>query len=130
MDIRGSDVDGRMIELAIANAKAAGVNRHIRFDRADVKAAAPRGEYGTIVCNPPYGKTLLDEEKAAAITKAMGKAFGALPTWGAYVISAVRDFEKLYGRKAARRRKVYNGPILCNYYQYPGPRKPRPISPA
>ena len=124
MQIEGSDVDGSMIELAIACAKKAGVNKYIRFDRRDIKNIAPRGEYGSIICNPPYGLKILDLEEAETIYAEMGKVFRKLPTWSVYVLTPDEKFEELYGKKAAKKRKLYNGKIKCDLYQYPGPKPP------
>ena len=82
--------------------------------------------YGTIICNPPYGERL-GAGQTAALYRDMGRVFLALDTWSYYVICADPAFEKYFGRRADRRRKLYNGRIECQYYQFFGPKPPRNV---
>lgn len=115
----GSDLDGDVLEFAIENAKRAGVEDKIKFFVADArKIAKPQERRGTIICNPPYGERMMTQKEVAALYKSMGIAFSKMVPWQIYILSSCFDFEGLYGRKADKVRKLYNGMIPCNLYQY------------
>ena len=114
----GGDIDESSLEIAKANAKRAGVEKYISFEKADIKNFEPRSEKGTLICNPPYGERLLDLKEAEEIYKIMGKKFFSRRGWSYYVISPSEDFEIFFGRKADKRRKLYNGMIKCQLYMY------------
>jgi putative N6-adenine-specific DNA methylase len=82
-------------------------------------------KYGYLICNPPYGERLGDRSQVEGLYREMGAAFRELDTWSYYVLTAHPDFERLFGRRADKKRKLYNGRIQCNYYQFFGPRPPR-----
>ncbi len=114
----GSDIDTRSLEIARENAKRAGVDKYITFDRRDVRDFTPKTEKGTIICNPPYGERLLDSASAAELYSAMGKRFPQQRGWAYNIICPDEDFEKSFGRKADKRRKLYNGMIKCQLFMY------------
>lgn len=125
LDIFASDINPLSIEVAKANAKRAGVSGDIQFSVSDFKKVSYHHNYGVIITNPPYGERLEDEAKAKVLTMEMGRVFNKLETWSKYIISSVSGFETLFGKKADRERKLYNGTILVRYYQYYGPRPPK-----
>ena len=88
-----------------------------RFEVADVKDFAPRPS-SIILTNPPYGERLGDAAEAAALARTLGQVWQASPTAGLYAITADADFEAYFGKKAAKRRKIYNGMIPCQIYMY------------
>lgn len=114
----GSDIDGRCLEIAEANAKRAGVAKYISFEKRDIKDFEPRSEKGTVLCNPPYGERLLDLNEAERLYALMGKKFVQRHGWAYYIISPSEDFEFSFGRKADKRRKLYNGMIKCQLFMY------------
>ncbi len=114
----GSDIDQRSLELALANAKRAGVDKYITFEKADMRDFASKSEKGIVICNPPYGVRLLELKDAEEIYKAMGKVFRQERGWAYNIISPSEDFEVFFGRKADKRRKLYNGMIKCQLYMY------------
>lgn len=120
-----SDIDYRQLKLAMKHAELAGVSEKIHFQKLDFKDAGSRFEYGFIVTNPPYGERLLEKQEAEKIYRDMGQAFKKFATWSVYVITCDPDFEKLYGKKADKKRKLYNGAMKCDYYQFFGPKPPR-----
>lgn len=124
--ILASDHDPGAIRLAQRGATDAGVGANIRFECQEVSELTSALEYGCIITNPPYGERLGDNEQVEAVYRVMGKVFDNLPTWSFYVLTSYRWFEKHFGRRADRRRKLYNGRLECQYYQYAGPRPPRP----
>ncbi|MEX0716869.1 MAG: class I SAM-dependent RNA methyltransferase [Planctomycetaceae bacterium] len=126
-EIRGSDRDSRALELARQHAAAAGVADDIRFERAEFQSLDITGEYGCLIANPPYGERIGEQDETERLYRDMGRILGQLATWSIYVLTSHPAFEKLYGRRADRRRKLYNGRIECTYHQYQGPRPPRPI---
>ncbi|MCH2202630.1 MAG: class I SAM-dependent RNA methyltransferase [Fuerstiella sp.] len=122
------DHDPAAIRLSERSATDAGVAVDIRFRRQEVSDLKSKREYGCIVTNPPYGERLGDTEEVEAVYRELGRIFTPLNTWSIYVLTSNRWFEKHYGRRAPRRRKLYNGRLECQYYQYPGPRPPDPQS--
>ncbi|MEZ6126113.1 MAG: class I SAM-dependent RNA methyltransferase [Planctomycetaceae bacterium] len=122
--ITACDHDPGAIRLAQRGATDAGVGGNIRFSCQEVSDLRTTLQYGCVITNPPYGERLGTNEEVEAVYRVMGKAFAALETWSIYVLTSYRGFEYLYGRRAERRRKLYNGRLECQYYQYPGPRPP------
>jgi len=117
-EVYGSDIDPHALEIAAENAKRAGVSNRIKFFKMDVSDIQTYGKRGTIVTNPPYGERLSDIATAEKLYKQMGVAFSALDRWQIYVITSHEKFESFYGRRADKVRKLYNGMIKCNYYQF------------
>lgn len=113
-----SDIDASALELAKANAIRAGVADKIEFSQADVRHFSPKTERGTLICNPPYGERLLDINEAENLYKDMGRVFEKKRGWSYSVICPSETFEKSFGRKADKRRKLYNGMIKCDLYMY------------
>ncbi len=114
----GSDIDKNAIELTLKNAKNAKVDKFIHTAVSDVRDFAPTTEKGTLVTNPPYGERMLDIKSAKAIYRLMGEKFVSKYGWSYGIISPDEEFEKVFGRKADKRRKLYNGTIKCQYYMY------------
>jgi len=114
----GSDIDESSIELAKINAERAGVSDKISFHTAALKDFEPQTERGTLICNPPYGERMLDVEQSELIYKDMGKIFEQKKGWSYTVISPSETFEDSFGRKADKRRKLYNGMIKCQVFMY------------
>ncbi len=114
----GSDIDAEALDIARENVKRAGMQDHIRIFRRDVLKIVKEDRRATIVCNPPYGERLMDKKEAQALYRGMGRAFAGLSPWQIYVITSDESFPKLYGRRPDKIRRLYNGMIKCNYYQY------------
>jgi len=123
--ILGADRDARVVESAAKNARAAGVGRMVDFHAAPLSAFRAEGDYGCLVCNPPYGERLGSPGEVRELYQSMGRLFRSLPTWSLFALSAHEDFQKLFGARASKNRKLYNGNIRCWYYQYFGPLPPR-----
>ncbi len=118
-EVFASDIDKNSVALTERNAKNAGVGGSIKAFIADCrKIKAPLGRRGTIVTNPPYGERLGTKREVEALYREMGTAFRALSPWQVYVISSHEGFERFYGKRADKIRKLYNGMIPCYYYQY------------
>ncbi len=113
-----SDIDPKCVSLTKHNAKRAGVFDNIKVFEQDALSLKNNGVRGTVVCNPPYGERLLDIDAVTELYKAMGKVFTKLSPWQIYILSSVPEFEKIYGKRADKTRKFYNGKLKCNYYQY------------
>ena len=125
LNIVGSDRDLNALKLAERHVARAGVEEKVKLVHADFSKMPYAGEYGVIICNPPYGERMGELEEVEALYRDMGKLFRTLPTWSKYVITSHRGFERLSGLDASRKRKLYNGRIQCNYYQFYGPRPPK-----
>lgn len=119
-ELFGSDVDEKVLQYARENAERAGVADCIRFFRADArrieKPSADRR--GTIICNPPYGERLMEKREVEALYRDIGKQFATLAPWQIYVITSHEEFERFYGRRADKTRKLFNGMIPCRLYQF------------
>lgn len=123
-DIQGYDIDGDMVDIARQNARLAGVDSLIHFQRRGVEQLSHPKKYGFLITNPPYGERLQDYE-LSALYRVVGERFRALDSWSMYLISAYENAERDIGRKADKNRKVYNGMIKAYYYQFLGPKPPR-----
>lgn len=125
LNIVGSDNDHKMIELAKNNAIEAGFPDLIQFKQMQVKDFRTNEEYGVIVGNPPYGERMNERAYVENLYRQMGMTFKPLNTWSVYIITSYPHFEKVYGQKATKKRKLYNGNIRTDYYQYWGKRPPK-----
>lgn len=123
--ILGSDISPEAIDYANHHAKLAGVAGQVKFRRADMRLVESAEQYGFIVTNPPYGQRLGEERENARLYHDMGAAFSRLNTWSFSIISPDPHFEKHFGRPADRKRKLYNGGIRCDDYQFWGPKPVR-----
>jgi putative N6-adenine-specific DNA methylase len=126
LDITGSDIDHRMVKIAQENANEAGFGDLINFKQMQVKDISTKKEYGVIVGNPPYGERLGEKKEVEQMYKEMGQAFSILDTWSIYILTSNEEFEQFYGRPATKKRKLFNGFIRTDLYQYWGQRPPRP----
>lgn len=119
-ELWGSDADEAVLALARENAARAGVGDVIRFFKEDArKVAKPAPDRrGTVICNPPYGERLMNREEAEMLYRDIGHNFAALSPWQIYILTSHERFEALYGRRADKVRKLYNGMIPCFLYQY------------
>lgn len=114
----GFDVDDEAIFLAERNAQKAGVAEKIKFKKQNIRDYADSYERISIICNPPYGERLLDIEQAQELYRVMGQKFQKKQGHSYTVISPDDDFEHFFGRRADKRRKLYNGMIKCQVYMY------------
>lgn len=125
LQIAGSDIDPNAIEIAEAAVKKAGFGKDIKLSVLPVAKAKPQGDYGVIITNPPYGERLGDDREAEAALKQFGLTALHYPTWSFFAISPSTTIENYFGRPADKKRKLFNGRIECNYYQFFGPLPPR-----
>lgn len=114
----GFDIDGEVLDLARRNAELAGVGDRIIFERRDIRDYADTYERAAVITNPPYGERMLDVQDARELYRVMGKVFRPAPYHSYTIISPDDTFEKLFGRPADKRRKLYNGTLRCNVYMY------------
>lgn len=123
-NIQGYDIDGKILSLARYHARQAQVDELVTFQERPVAELRSRYKYGYIICNPPYGVRIGEKDEVEELYREMGKVFKGLDTWSYYILTSHPDFERLFGR-ADKKRKLYNGKIQCNLFQYFGPRPPR-----
>lgn len=116
--ILGSDNDPRCVSLSIANARKAGVADYIRFRDADATKMSLPTDTGILVTNPPYGQRMLEQQSAQRLYAALGRHLKYANGWKKYIITSEPEFEHYFGRRADKKRKLYNGMIQCNYYMY------------
>jgi len=121
-EVYASDIDEDILDTVYENALRAGVEEHMNIFQADVRKIQKEDRRGTVVCNPPYGERLMTPTEAEQLYRDMGRAFSALSPWQIYIITSHPQFERFYGRRADKIRKLYNGMIPCNLYQYFKPR--------
>ncbi len=120
LEFFASDIDPKAIKLAKHHAERAGVKDKIKFSVCDVKNFRPAFSQGTIVTNPPYGERVYDREEAEACYKNFGKVMKEYPEWSKFIITSAKNFEKHFGGRADRERKLYNSNRECKYYYYYG----------
>ncbi|WP_338754772.1 class I SAM-dependent RNA methyltransferase [Bacillus sp. FJAT-52991] len=125
LDIAGYDIDHRMVDIARENAFEAGLGDLIEFKQMNVADFTTTKEYGVIIGNPPYGERLGDRPEVEQMYKAMGAALAPYDTWSVYMMTSHEGFEQFYGKPATKKRKLFNGFIRTDYYQYWGKRPPR-----
>ncbi|WP_035053054.1 THUMP domain-containing class I SAM-dependent RNA methyltransferase [Carnobacterium pleistocenium] len=125
LDIMGTDIDGTMIDIAKTNADEAGVGSSITFKQMQLADFTTEKEYGVILANPPYGERLGEEEEVHKLYKQMGQVYRPLKTWSKYVITSDLAFETFYGERATKKRKLYNGALRTDLFQFWGERPPR-----
>lgn len=114
-----------MIKIAKENAFEAGLGDLIQFKQMQVKDFTTKKEYGVIVGNPPYGERIGEKKQVEQMYREMGEVFAPLKTWSIYILTSHPDFEQLYGKPATKKRKLFNGFIRTDYYQFWGKRPPR-----
>ena len=118
-DIWGGDIDPRAVDIARDNARKAGVDDCVRFEVADAAKFRWDSRYGQLVTNPPYGERLLERQEAEELYRMLGKVWRTLPEgWRTLVLSSHTEFERAFGRPAAKKRKLYNGMIKCDVFMY------------
>ncbi|NCE64785.1 class I SAM-dependent RNA methyltransferase [Pseudoflavonifractor sp. 524-17] len=123
-EIWGGDIDPAAVEIAQNNAVKADVEDLIRFETADAARFCHSEPYGRLVTNPPYGERILEKQQAETLYRSFGQAARRLPEgWRVSVLSSHTEFERAFGRTAVKRRKLYNGMIKCDLFQYGGPRR-------
>ncbi len=121
--ILGSDLDPESLNIAISNAKKAGVARTIDFREGDATKLSLPAEAGILCCNPPYGERMGERSDAQRLYRAMGRHWKFADQWQKLILSSDPEFEYFFGKQADKKRKLYNGRLQCNVYQYRGTRK-------
>ena len=116
--ILGSDNDPKCISLSMANARKAGVAECIEFRDGDATKMSLPGDSGIIICNPPYGQRMMEQQSAQRLYAALGHHLKFSDGWKKYIITSEPEFEHYFGRRADKKRKLYNGMIKCDYYMF------------
>lgn len=118
-EIWGGDIDPKAIAIARSNAVKADVEDLVRFDQADARQFSRGEPYGRVVCNPPYGERLMERREAEQLYQDFGKTTLGLPKgWKIHLLSSHTEFERSFGRSADKKRKLYNGMLKCDLFQY------------
>lgn len=125
LNIYAYDIDSATVEIALANAVKAGVGEYVKPALGDARKFNIDIPYGTVICNPPYGERIGEIKDCEKLYRDIGINFKRLDKWSYYIITSNENFEKLFGRQANKKRKLYNGMIKCNLYQFFGERPPR-----
>lgn len=118
--IFGHDINHKMIQISQDNAMEAGLSDLITFKQMQVKDLVIKEENGYLIGNPPYGKRIGEDEEIITIYRDLGRIMKDHPSWSVYILTAYEDFEAVYGQKATKKRKLFNGFIKTDYYQYFG----------
>ncbi|MCI7677262.1 MAG: class I SAM-dependent RNA methyltransferase [Streptococcus orisratti] len=125
LDIMGCDIDARMVEIAKKNAEEAGLGDVIKLKQMRLQDLKTDKINGVIVSNPPYGERLLDDKAVDVLYNEMGQTFAPLKTWSKFILTSDENFESKYGSKADKKRKLYNGTLKVDLYQFYGERVKR-----
>lgn len=124
-DIQGYDIDDSMVSIARENAKLAGVDHLIHFQRRSVADLSHPKKYGFVITNPPYGERLEEKKDLPLLYQTLGERFRQLDSWSLYMITSYENAERDIGRKADKNRKIYNGMMKTYFYQFQGPKPPK-----
>lgn len=119
--ILASDIDGRVLKTARDNAKKAGVDEYIAFQKLSFEEFSSKKKYGCIISNPPYGERIGEIKQVERMYVKLGEVLKKLDTWSFFILTSHPEFQKLFGKRADKNRKLYNGMIQCYFYQYLGP---------
>lgn len=130
LDISGFDIDGRMIEIAKKNAQEAGLADVIQLKQIRLQDLKTDKINGVIISNPPYGERLLDDKAVDILYNEMGQTFAPLKTWSKFILTSDEQFERKYGSQADKKRKLYNGTLRVDLYQFYGERVKRSAVPS
>lgn len=120
LDIMGSDIDHRMVQIAEENAMEAGLSDLIQWKQMQVRDLTIKKKNGYLVSNPPYGERLNERDEVIEMYRTLGEIMKNHPSWSVYILTSMQSFEKEYGKQATKKRKLFNGFIQTNYYQYFG----------
>ena len=120
-----SDIDEDILDITYENALRAGVEQHIKIFAADARSIKREDRRGTVVCNPPYGERMGEREEVERLYQQLGGAFRGLDPWQIYVLTSSDRFDRLFGRRADKIKKLYNGTIPCYLYEYFKPAEAR-----
>lgn len=123
LELYGSDIEPKMIETAQKNAEEIGLSGIIEFKQMTVYDFVPKKEYGLVIANPPYGERLGEKQEVEKMYKFLGTTLKNKDNWSLYLLTSYKMFEHIFGKKATKRRKLFNGSIECTYYQYWGNKK-------
>lgn len=121
LQIFASDLDDNVFRQARENADKAGVLNMITFQKKPVEEFSSKKKYGCLICNPPYGERLGTKQSTEELYKTMGRIFSGMETWSFFILTSNTEFERHFGKKSTKNRKLYNGKIKCYLYQYFGP---------
>ena len=125
LDICACDIDADTVEIARCNADNAGVGAFVKPFQGDARKIMTAKSYGTVICNPPYGERLGEIKECERLYREIGLNFQKWDKWSYYIITSNENFEKCFGKKSNKKRKLYNGMIKCNLYQFFGERPPK-----
>ncbi len=118
--IFASDISKEAISIAKYHAKRAGVEDCIRFSVNDARKFTCDLKYGVLLSNPPYGERLSDEREVRLLMKDLGRVYRSLPEWNAYLLTSLPDFERYFGKRADKKKKLFNANLICGFYSYFG----------
>lgn len=116
--VMGSDIDGNVLRFARHNSSQFGLDNYLSFQTLPVSEVKSSRSGGYIICNPPYAQRLGEVKQVEELYREMGRVFKGMDRWSYYILTAHPDFQRLFGRKSDKNRKLYNGRILCYYYMY------------
>lgn len=125
LNIVGGDVNAKAVDIAWYHAKQAGVENSVKFNLRSAQEFVTRQSYGVNISNPPYGERLGDVQEARQIARDMGKLYRTLDKWNFYFLSPSQDFERDFGRRADKKRYIFNAGIKCSFYTFCGPKPPK-----
>ena len=114
----GCDIDGECVSLTLSNAKKASPLMKITAEKRDIRDFVKPAENIKIITNPPYGERMLETEEARELYRIMGERLLPLDGSQLYVITPDEEFEDIFGQKADKNRKLYNGMMMCRLYSY------------
>lgn len=114
----GADVSAQAVRAATANLDRAGLLDAVELIQSDILEVAAPADHGILVCNPPYGVRLEEQESLAAfypqLATALKKNFAG---WTCYFFTADLRMPKLMRLTPSKKTPLYNGALECRLFE-------------
>ena len=121
-----SDIDSKAVALTKKHVVQAGIGGKIKIQQCDFRKLGGIPDRGAFIVNLPYGIRIMAPKEVEKLYRDLGHWYEQYPYWALTAFTAHRGFEELFGRRADKKRRIYNGTIECGAYIYRGKRRERP----
>ena len=117
--ITGCEINKDVFDQAKVNIKKAGLNNYIELQNDDFKNIQFKSSEGLVLCNPPYGKKLGDENELITLYEDMGEFLKRnFSGWEFWLLSGNPKLTRYLKMKSSLKIPVSNGGIDCRWIKY------------